>query len=71
LPDLPRGGSGPTTLSRRDQLWVELRMALGAGRNDVLRLVLNRALRLVGVGLGLGCVFAIALAAPHEHSCSV
>jgi len=39
-----------------------VRMALGAARNDVLRLVLNRALRLAGVGLGLGCVFAIVLA---------
>lgn len=38
-----------------------VRMALGAARNDVLRLVLNRILRLAVLGLGLGCVFAIAL----------
>lgn len=39
-----------------------VRMALGAARNDVLRLVLSRALRLAGLGLGLGCVFAVVLA---------
>lgn len=39
-----------------------VRIALGAAKSDVLRLVLRRALCLAGVGLGLGCVFAIALA---------
>ena len=39
-----------------------VRIALGAARNDVLRLVLQRALRLAGVGLGMGCILAIALA---------
>jgi putative ABC transport system permease protein len=39
-----------------------LRMALGAARNNILRLVLHRALRLAGVVLGMGCVMAIALA---------
>lgn len=38
-----------------------MRMALGAARNDVLRLVLDRALRLSALGLGLGWVFSIAL----------
>ena len=38
-----------------------VRMALGAARNDVLRLVLDRALRLSALGLGLGWVFSIAL----------
>jgi len=51
---------GHTVARRTHEFGV--RMALGAARNDVLRLVLNRALRLAGVGLGMGCVFAIALA---------
>jgi predicted permease len=41
---------------------IGVRMALGATRTDVLRMVLNRGLVLTFVGVGLGVVGALALA---------
>jgi predicted permease len=41
---------------------IGLRLAMGASREDVLRMVLNRAGRLMGVGLGCGLVLAFVLA---------
>jgi predicted permease len=40
---------------------IGLRLALGASRRDVLRLVLDRALRLAGVGVGIGLAGALLL----------
>jgi putative ABC transport system permease protein len=40
---------------------IGLRMALGARRGDLVRLVAGRGARLIGFGLGAGTVFALAL----------
>lgn len=49
-------------LHRRHEIGV--RMALGAGRNDVMRMVLRQSLLLTGAGVIIGVVAAL-LAAPH------
>lgn len=41
---------------------IGVRLAMGARREDVLRLILRRAARLTGVGLGCGLVMAFGLA---------
>jgi putative ABC transport system permease protein len=40
---------------------VGIRMALGAQRADVIRLVLNQGMRLVGIGVGIGLLASLAL----------
>jgi putative ABC transport system permease protein len=40
---------------------IGVRMALGAGRDDILRLVMGRSLRLIGCGVVLGLVAALAV----------
>jgi ABC-type antimicrobial peptide transport system permease subunit len=39
---------------------IGVRMALGASRGTVLRLILKRGLTVVGIGLGIGFVVALA-----------
>jgi putative ABC transport system permease protein len=40
---------------------IGIRMALGAGRGDVIAMVTGRAMQLVGLGVGLGLVAALTL----------
>ena len=41
---------------------VGIRMALGANRNDVLRMITRQGMRLAAVGVGIGLVLSLALA---------
>src|SRR4029077_15341549 len=41
---------------------IGIRMAIGAGRGDVVRLLMRQGLGLVAFGLGIGLVFAVGAA---------
>jgi len=55
------------TVSRRTREFG-IRMALGAGVNHILRLVLGLGLRQLCLGLGLGLLLAFALSRPLARS---
>jgi predicted permease len=48
------------TVNQRDHE-IGLRMALGARRGDVLRLILKQAMTLVGIGMGIGVALSLAV----------
>jgi predicted permease len=54
-----------TVAQRRGEMGI--RMALGARRGEILRLILRRALALVIVGLGIGLVVALAGSRVLQH----
>jgi putative ABC transport system permease protein len=49
---------------------IGIRMAIGAQRRDVLRLILSAGLRLVSVGVVLGLSAAFGLSRVLESCCS-
>ena len=54
-----------TVLQRTHEIGI--RVALGAGRRDVLRMVLSKSLALTGVGLAIGVIGACALSRLLEN----
>jgi putative ABC transport system permease protein len=52
------GTLAQTVKDRRKEIGV--RVALGATPGDIRNLVLKRALRLIAIGLGIGCVLSVA-----------
>ena len=53
------------SVSRRTQE-MGIRMALGAYRNDILKLVLKQGMKQIGVGMAIGLVFGAALSRPLQ-----